>query len=207
MNIAAQQIQDSCNRVRETAKPYAYLNRDAEDARRVGKLELSAARPIIVPKRYGGGVTKDDFGYTGLGVVNDGEQPGHDLTIHNIQLKDGTKLVFYRGHTERLTETDGEVFYPAFLEMRLGGTFGSGLFDFMRERGIPSITVPITYRDSSNNWFHGCDVRARRSKIWRSQARLEAEADSNSLFRERLISCLADFLVVRGLLHACGYDK
>src|SRR5215469_13552924 len=153
MNIAAQQIQDSCNRVRETAKPYAYLNRDAEDARRVGKLELPAARPIIVPKRYGGGVTKDDFGYTGLGVVNDGEQPGHDLTIHNIQLKDGTKLVFYRGHTERLTETDGEVFYPAFLEMRLGGTFGSGLFDFMRERGIPSITVPITYRDSSNNWF------------------------------------------------------
>jgi hypothetical protein len=23
----------------------------------------------------------------------------------------------------------------------------------MRERGIPSITVPITYRDSNNNWF------------------------------------------------------
>jgi hypothetical protein len=37
--------------------------------------------------------------------------------------------------------------------MKLGGIFGSGLFDFMRERGVPSITVPITYRDSSNNWF------------------------------------------------------
>jgi hypothetical protein len=114
---------------------------------------LPAAKPIIVPKRYGGGETKDDFGYTGLGVVNDGEQPGYDLAIHNVQLADGTKLVFHRGHTERLTKTDGEAFYPAFLEARLGGTFGSGLFDFMRERGIPSITVPITYRDSNNNWF------------------------------------------------------
>jgi pyrimidine deaminase RibD-like protein len=151
--IAAEQIQDSCNRVREAAKPYAYFNRDAGDARRVQETELPAARPTIVPKRYGKGVLKDDMGYTGLAVVNDGEQPGYDLTIQNIQLKDGTKLVFHRGHTERLTRSDGEAFYPAFLEARLGGTFGSGLFDFMRERGVPSITVPITYRDSSNNWF------------------------------------------------------
>jgi pyrimidine deaminase RibD-like protein len=153
MKIAAEQVQDSCNRVRESAKPYAYLKNDAGEARRVEKLELPVARPIIVPKRYGGGTTKDDYGYTGLGVVNDGEQPGYDLTIYNIQLKDGTKLVFHHGHTERLTKSDGEAFYPAFLEARLGGTFGSGLFDFMREQGIPSITVPITYRDSSNNWF------------------------------------------------------
>lgn len=114
---------------------------------------LPAARPIIVPKRYGGGTAKDNVGYTGLGVVNDGDQPGYDLTIHNIQLKDGTKLVFHNGHTERLTKTDGEAFYPAFSEARLGGTFGSGLFDFLREQGIPSITLPITYRDSNNNWF------------------------------------------------------
>lgn len=153
MKIAAEQIQDSCNRVREAAKPYAYLNRDAGDARRVEKFELPVARPIIVPKRYGGGTTKDDVGYTGLGVVNDGDQPGYDLAIHNMQLSDGTKLVFHRGHTERLSKNDGEAFYPAFLEARLGGTFGSALFDFMRERGIPSITVAITYRDSNNNWF------------------------------------------------------
>ena len=153
MKIAAEQIQDSCNRVREAAKPYAYLKSDAKEARRIEKLELPVARPIIVPKRYGGGATKDDVGYTGLGVVNDGDQPGYDLTIHNIQLADGTKLVFHRGHTERLTKNDREAFYPAFLEARLGGTFGSALFDFMRERGIPSITVPITYRDSNNNWF------------------------------------------------------
>jgi hypothetical protein len=153
MKIAAEQVQDSCNRVRESAKPYAYLKSGAGEARPAEKLELPVARPIIVPKRYGGGTTKDDFGYTGLGVVNDGEQPGYDLTIHNIQLKDGTKLVFHCGHTERLTKSDGEAFYPAFLEARLGGTFGSGLFDFMRQRGIPSITVPITYRDSYNNWF------------------------------------------------------
>jgi pyrimidine deaminase RibD-like protein len=153
MKIAAEQIQDSCNRVREAAKPYAYLNRDAGDARRVEKLDLPAARPIIVPKRYGGGTTKDDFGYTGLGVINDGERPGYDLTIHSVQLADGTKLVFHRGHTERLSKNDGEAFYPVFLEARLGGTFGSALFDFMRERGIPSVTVPITYRDSDNNWF------------------------------------------------------
>lgn len=161
MKIAAEQVQDSCNRVRESAKPYAYLKSDAGEARQVAKLELPVARPIIVPKRYGGGTTKDDYGYTGLGVVNDGEQPGYDLTIHNIELKDGTKLVFHRGHTERLTKSDGEAFYPAFLEARLGGTFGSGLFDFMRERGIPSITVPITYRDSNNNWFQ-TDVMLER---------------------------------------------
>ena len=159
MKIAAEQVQDNCNRVREAAKPYAYLKRDTGDTRRVEN--LLAARPIIVPKRYGGGTTKDDYGYTGLGVVNDGEQPGYDLTIHNIALKDGTKLVFHRGHTERLTKSDGEAFYPAFLEARLGGTFGSGLFDFMRERGIPSITVPITYRDSNNNWFQ-TDVTLER---------------------------------------------
>ena len=153
MKIAAEQIQDSCNRIREAAKPYAYLKSDAEEDRRVDKLELPVARPIIVPKRYGEGTTKDDVGYTGLCVVNDGDQPGYDLTILNIQLVDGTKLVFHRGHTERLTKKDNEAFYPAFLEARLGGTFGSALFDFMRERGIPSITVPITYRDSNSNWF------------------------------------------------------
>jgi hypothetical protein len=35
------------------------------------------------------------------------------------------------------------------------------LFDFMRERGIPSITVPITYRDSNNYWFQ-TDVMLER---------------------------------------------
>jgi hypothetical protein len=118
-------------------------------------------KPIIVPKRYGKGVLKDDMGYTGLAVVNDVEQPGYDLTIHNIQLADGTKLVFHRGHTERLAKIDGEAFYPAFLEARLGGTFGSAFFDLMRERGIPNITVPITYTDSSNNWFQ-TDVTLER---------------------------------------------
>lgn len=140
-------------RVVSATNPYPHLDRDTGSSRRVEKLDRPAARPIIVPKRYGGGTTKDDFGYTGLGVINDGVQPGYDLTIHNIQLADGTKLVFHRGHTERLSKNDGEAFYPAFLEARLGGTFGSALFDFMRERGIPSITVPIRYRDSNNNWF------------------------------------------------------
>lgn len=161
VKIAAEQIQDSCKRVREAAKPYAYLKSDADEGRRVEKLELPVSRPIIVPKHYGGGTTKDDVGYTGLGVVNDGDQPGYDLTIHNIQLADGTKLVFHRGHTERLSKNDGEAFYPAFLEARLGGTFGSALFDFMRERDIESITVPITYRDSNNNWFQ-TDVMIER---------------------------------------------
>ncbi len=149
MRIAAEQVQDNCNRVREAAKPYAY----AGDKRPVENLDFIAARPIIVPKRYGGGTMKDDFGYTGLGVVNDGEQPGYDLAIHNIQLADGTKLVFHRGHTERLTKSDEEAFYPAFLEMGSRVIFGSGLFDFMRERSVVCITVPITYRDSNNNWF------------------------------------------------------
>ena len=181
MKIAAEQVQDSCLRIREAAKPYAYLHADVGDDRRDEKVELPAARPIIVPKRYGGGVVKDDMGYTGLGVVNDGEQPGYDLTIQSIQLADGTKLVFHRGHTERLTKTDGEAFYPAFLEARLGGTFGSGLFDFMRERGIPSITGPITYRDSNNNWFQ-TDVTLERDvqKSGGLRLRLDAEVDFRS---------------------------
>jgi pyrimidine deaminase RibD-like protein len=161
MKIAAEQIQDSCNRVRESAKQYAYLNSEAAEARRVEKLELPVARPIIVPNRYGKGVLKDHMGYTGLGVVNDGEQPAYDVTIHNLPLKDGAKLAFHGGQTERLTKSDGEAFYPAFVEMKLGGIFGSGLFDFMRERGVVSITVPITYRDSSGNWFQ-TDVTLER---------------------------------------------
>ena len=71
--------------------------------------------------------------------------------MHKTQ--DGAKLAFHRGQTERLTKSDREAFYPAFVETKLGGIFGSGLFDFMRERAIPSITLPIMYRDSSNNWF------------------------------------------------------
>jgi hypothetical protein len=143
--------------VPEPAKP----NPDGADAPRVAKLELPAARPMIVPKRYGKGVLKDHMGYTGLAVVNDGEQPAYDITIHNVQINEGGKLTFHCGHTERLTKNDGEAFYPAFVEMRLGGIFGSGLFDFMRERGVVSITVPITYRDSSDNSFQ-TDVTLER---------------------------------------------
>ena len=141
----------------EPAKPYP----DGGDATPVAKLELPAARPMIVPKRYGKGVLKDHMGYTGLAVVNDGEQPAYDITIHNVQINEGGKLTFHCGHTERLTKNDGEAFYPAFVEMRLGGIFGSGLFDFMRERGVVSITVPITYRDSSDNSFQ-TDVTLER---------------------------------------------
>ena len=122
------------------------------DRSKDGGRELPAARPIIVPKRYGGGVVKDDRGYTGLAVINDGE-PAYDVTISNISIKDGAKLEFHRGHTERLAKTDGEAFYSAFVGMKLGGTFGNGLFDFMRERGVQRLTVPITYRDFANNWF------------------------------------------------------
>ena len=94
--------------------------------------ELPAARPIIVPQRYGGGVVKDDMGYTGLAVINDGET-AYDVSISNISIKDGAKLEFHRGHTERLAKTDGEAFYPAFVGMKLGGTFGSGLFERTRD--------------------------------------------------------------------------
>jgi pyrimidine deaminase RibD-like protein len=116
------------------------------------ELDLPAARPVIVPKRYGAGVLKNDMGYTGLAVVNDGE-PAYDLTISSVRIKDGARLNFHHGHTERLTKNDGEAFYPCFIDMKLGGTFGSGLFDFMRERGIKALTVPITYRDFGNCWF------------------------------------------------------
>lgn len=41
------------------------------------------------------------------------------------------------------------------------GIFGNGLFDFMRERGVAGMTVPITHRDSNNNWFQ-TDVTLER---------------------------------------------
>ena len=114
--------------------------------------DLPPARPVIVPKRYGPGILKNDIGYTGLAVVNDGE-PAYDLTISGVPIEGG-RFAVHHGHTERLTKGDGESFYPCFIDMRLGGTsFGSGLFDFMRERHIPALTVPITYRDADNRWF------------------------------------------------------
>jgi pyrimidine deaminase RibD-like protein len=131
-----------------------------EDNRRVQKGGLLAARPIIVPKRYGVGVLKDDMGYTGLAVINDGE-PAYDIAVSNVPIKDGARLEFHRSHTERLAQNDGEAFYPAFVAMKLGGTFGSGLFDFMRERGITRLTVPITYRDFASNWLQ-TDVTLER---------------------------------------------
>jgi hypothetical protein len=124
----------------------------SSDGLKDGGTELPPVRPIIVPKRYGDGVVKDDMGYIGLAVVNDGE-PAYDLTISNVSIRDGAKLEFHRGHTERLTKSDGETFYPAFVATKLGGTFGSGLFDFMREQGIQKLTVPVRYRDFGNNWF------------------------------------------------------
>ena len=70
--------------------------------------------------------------------------------------------------------------------LKLGGTFGSGLFDFMRERGIPSITVPITYRDSNNNWFQ-TDVTLEREvqksgglRLGWTQKRIPAPSDTDS---------------------------
>ncbi len=92
---------------------------------------LPRARPIIVPTRYGGGLLKEHMGYTGLAVMNDGE-PAYDITISSVPLGTRARLVFHGGQTERLTTTDGEAFYPCFIEARLGGTFGSGLFDFMQ---------------------------------------------------------------------------
>ena len=114
--------------------------------------DLPGVRPLIVPKRYGPGILKNDMGYTGLAVVNDGE-PAYDLGISSVSIEDGARLDFHHSHTERLTKNDGEAFYPCFIEAKLGGTFGSGLFDFMRERGIKALTVPITYRDFGNCWF------------------------------------------------------
>jgi hypothetical protein len=76
-------------------------------------------------------------------------------------IEDSTRLVFHGAHTERLSKGDGEAFYPAFLESGSGITFGSALFDFMRERGIARIAVPITYRDTNNNWFQ-TDVTFQR---------------------------------------------
>jgi energy-coupling factor transporter transmembrane protein EcfT len=114
--------------------------------------DMPAATPIIVPKRYGEGLVKNDLGYTGLAVVNDGE-PAYDITILNVILEDGNRIEFQSGHTERLTKNDGEAFYPCFIAAKLGGTFGSGLSDFMHERGIGAVKVPITYRDSGHRWF------------------------------------------------------
>jgi pyrimidine deaminase RibD-like protein len=65
MKIAAEQIQDSCNRVREAAKPYAYFDRDAGDGRRVEKPELPVARPIVVPKSLREGRSKGSHGVHG----------------------------------------------------------------------------------------------------------------------------------------------
>ncbi len=124
------------------------------------KSDMPAATPIIVPHRYGKGLLKNDLGYTGLAVVNDGE-PAYDITISNVLLEDGNRIEFQSGHTDRLAKSDGESFYPCFIAAKLGGTFGSGLFDFMRERGIGAIEVSITYRDSSHRWFQ-TDITLRR---------------------------------------------
>lgn len=113
---------------------------------------LPAVRPIIVPKRYGDGLLKTHLGYTGLAIVNEGDA-AYDITISNVLIENGNRLEFQCGHTDRLTKDDGEAFYPCFIAARLGGTFGSELCDFMRERGIEALTVPITYRDDHNHWF------------------------------------------------------
>ena len=82
-------------------------------------MNLSVLNKVInlcIPRRpYGKGVLKKHMGYTGLAVVNDGEQPAYDIAIHNIQINEGGKLTFHCGHTERLTKDDGEAFYRMLL--------------------------------------------------------------------------------------------
>jgi len=113
---------------------------------------LPARRPLVVPKRYGAGVLKHHLGYKGLAVMNDGT-PAYDVSVSNVALGSRATLVFQGGHTERLTQADDEAFYPAFIQARLGGTFGAALASFMVEEGIETVTVPLTYRDQESRWY------------------------------------------------------
>jgi hypothetical protein len=133
--------------------------------------DLPAQRPIVIPKRYGPGILKNHMGYTGLAVINDGT-PAYDISIANVSLGSQATIEFHCGRTERLSQDEGETFYPAFIQARLGGTFGSALFDFMVKEGVPIVVVPITYRDQDSRWYQ-TDVRLARDAEKSGGLRLE----------------------------------
>jgi pyrimidine deaminase RibD-like protein len=115
---------------------------------------LPVARPVVVPVRYGGGKRKNDVGYTGIAVRNDGERAAYDLSpLTPVIIHDAGRLDI-AGTTARLSNSDEEEFFALFVVPNHGnGTFGSYLYSFMVENHLDSVAIPFRYRDADEVWY------------------------------------------------------
>jgi hypothetical protein len=133
----------------------AKLESELDQERKARETQLPAARPKIVPIRWGKGPDRR----TGLIIRNDGE-PAFDITVDDpIQI--GTATLDFRNRVHSgLTQAEGTLLAEACIRLSQGSiTGGDALRDLMVKADLAAISLVIRYRDiNSQAYVTRCDV-------------------------------------------------
>src|ERR1051326_1064475 len=105
----------------------------------------------VVPVSYGKILLGPEIGHTVLGLRNDGEPAYLVSAAKIITIPDVGQMQIW-GTPHHLTK--GEfAYFPASRTEGHTAYLGSGLYDFMVQFKLNTITIPITYRDADENWY------------------------------------------------------
>jgi hypothetical protein len=108
--------------------------------------------PNIAPVRLGKAVTvaHHQLGSWGLFVTNHGD-PAYEVHPTGGKVGDST-LIFHRS-LQNLSKSDGEGFFPIYIQRADGGTLLGGLFDEMRTKQIDALPIRISYRNGKGHRY------------------------------------------------------
>jgi hypothetical protein len=112
---------------------------------------LPTRRPIVVPTKYGAIRSGPYVGYSGLSVRNDGE-PAYNVSARTVTLT-GLATIHMDGTPQQLRQGEAEIAFPSWRKSGNTSNLGNGLYYFMVENKLDSITIPVTYRDADFNWY------------------------------------------------------
>jgi hypothetical protein len=126
---------------------------------------LPPSRPIVVPIRYGKITSGPEAGHSGISLRNDGG-PAYSVSARSVTLA-GVATIHMDGTPQQLRQGEPELSFPSWRESEGGGSLGSGLYYFMVENKLDSITIPVTYRDADFNWYQ-TDVLLIKDQMARS---------------------------------------
>jgi hypothetical protein len=126
---------------------------------------LPSSRPIIVPIRYGKITSGPEAGHSGISLRNDGE-PAYSVSAQSVTLS-GLGTIHMDGTPQHLKQGEPELSFPSWRQSGNSSRLGSGLYYFMVEHQLDSITIPVTYRDADFNWYQ-TDVLLIKDQMARS---------------------------------------
>lgn len=142
--------------LRSAEQRIAKLESELEQERKRRETELPAARPKIVPVKWG----KTADGRSGLILRNDGE-PAFEITIDEPIQIGSAKLTFWDRTYPGLTQANGELLADACITLQQGsGTDGTALRDLMIKADISALALAVRYRglDEKQCFVTKCDV-------------------------------------------------